>query len=78
MKNKLLKLVVKYFNIKGFMSEMVTEVMDEALTKVVADTANPYDDMAKASLWPLLEKEAVKVIEEKMDLVKVFKLDEEK
>ena len=76
MKNKVLLLVVKYFNIKGFMSEMVCEVLDEALDKVVKDTANPYDDMAKASLWPLLEGEAKKVIEDKLDLSKLLKLDE--
>jgi len=75
MKNKVLALVVKYFNIKGFMSEMISEVIDEALDKVVADSANPYDNMAKASLWPLLEKEALKVVEEKMDLTKILKVE---
>ena len=76
MKNKVLKLVVKHFNIKGFMLEMVADVLDEALDKVVADTKNPYDDMAKASLYPLIEAELLKVIEDKLDLEKIFKLDE--
>jgi len=76
MKNKVLKLVVKYFNIKGFITEIITEVVDEALDKVVAGTKNPLDDMAKAALWPVLEEEAKKVVEEKLDLEKLFKLDE--
>ena len=78
MKNKILMMVVKYFNIKGFMSEMITEVMDEALEKVVVGTANPLDNMAKAALWPVLEVEAQKLIEEKLDLAKIFGLDEAK
>jgi len=77
MKNKLLKLVVKYFNLKGFISDIITEVVDEALDKVVQGTKNPMDDMAKAALWPILEDEAKKIIEEKLDLEKLFGLDEE-
>jgi hypothetical protein len=76
MKNKILSIVVKHFNIKGFMSEMITEVLDEALDNVVKGTKNPMDDMAKAALWPVLEEEAKKLIEEKLDLAKIFKLEE--
>ncbi len=55
---------------------MITEVMDEALEKVVQGTVNPLDNMAKAALWPVLEEEAKKLIEEKLDLAKIFGLDE--
>ena len=76
MKNRILKMVVKYFNIKGFMSEMVTEIADEALEKVVQGSINPMDNMVKAALWPVLEEEIQKLIEEKLDLAKIFKLEE--
>jgi len=77
MKNKLLKLVIKYFNIKGFITEVVTEVLDEALEKVVVGTKNPLDNVAKAALWPVLEEEAVKLIEEKLDMSKILGMEED-
>lgn len=77
MKRKVLELIVKHFNIKGFMSEMVADVLDEALEKMVQDSANPYDNVAKASLYPVVEEKLLEVINEKLDLRQLLKLDEE-
>jgi len=59
------------------MSEMVADVLDEALQKTVDDSKNPYDDLAKASLYPILEEKLLEVIEDKLDLEKILKLNEE-
>jgi hypothetical protein len=76
MKMKLLKMLVKYVNLKGLLIELVCEVADEALDKVVAGTKNPMDNMVKAALWPVFEEEAKKLIEDKLDLEKIFKIEE--
>ena len=77
MKNAVLKLIVKHFNIKGFMSEMVADVLDEALEKMVQDSKNPYDNVAKASLYPVVEEKLLEVIEDKLDLEKILGLKDE-
>lgn len=77
MKRKIFKLIVKYIDLKGLLTEMVTEVMDETLDKVVADTSNPYDDMMKGAMWPVAEKELAKVIADKVDVEKWLGLKEE-
>jgi hypothetical protein len=56
MKTKIFKLIVKYFNLKQFLKDMVNEVLDEALEKVVQSTATPFDNAAKAALYPEVEK----------------------
>ena len=76
MKEKLLRAVVKYLNIKGLAKELVTEVADDLLTKVVEDSSTEFDDMAKAALWPVLEREAVKLIDEKLDMEAILGLKE--
>lgn len=77
MKKRFFKLIVKYVNIKGLLKDLVKEELDELLSKAVASTKTPFDDMAKASLWPVIEEEADKLIEEKVDLEKIFGLKEE-
>jgi len=77
MKQKVLKLVVKYFNIKGFMSEMVADVLDEALEEMVQDSKNPYDNIAKASMYPVIEEKLLEVIDKKLDLEVILGLKDE-
>lgn len=77
MKEKLLKLVVKYINVKGLLKDLVTEVADELLEKAVNSSKTPFDNMAKASLWPVLEEEASKLIDDKLDLEKLFGLKQD-
>ena len=56
-KAKALELVVKHLNVPGLLSDVVDEILEPALDKMVADSSNPYDDMAKAALYPVLETE---------------------
>lgn len=76
MKKQVLELVVKYLDIKGLVKDVITEVADEALKKAVADSSNTYDDMAYAALWPVVEREAVALIEEKLDIAKLLGVEE--
>ena len=39
---------LKHFDLKGFASELMHEVVDPALDELVAKTDNNYDDMLKA------------------------------
>lgn len=77
MKKELLEVVVKNVNLKGIAIDLIDNVIEEALKKVVESTENSFDDMAMASLWPFLEAEVKKLIEEKLDLEKLLGLDEE-
>jgi len=77
MKKELLELLVASIDLKKLANGLVDEVVQKALEKVVADSANPIDDVIMAALWPVLEKEVKKLIEEKLDLAKILKSDEE-
>ena len=76
MKKELLKILADNVNLKGIAYDMIDEVLEEALKKVVADSSNPFDDMLMASVYPILEKEVKKLIDEHLDLDKLLKLDE--
>ena len=60
MKKELLKILADNVNLKGIAYDMIDEVLEEALKKVVADSSNPFDDMLMASVYPILEKEVKK------------------
>tara|TARA_R110000782_G_scaffold189300_1_gene279245 strand:+ start:296 stop:529 length:234 start_codon:yes stop_codon:yes gene_type:complete len=77
MKKELLEILVQSVDLKKLANGVVDNVIEEALKKVVASTTNPFDDMAMASLWPVLEVEVKKLIEEKLDLTKILGLDAE-
>jgi hypothetical protein len=55
-KQKLIELAIKHLNVPGLLADVIDQVLEPALDKIVADSANPYDDMAKAALYPVLEK----------------------
>lgn len=76
MKKELLNVLVKSIDLKVMANGLLDEVLEEALKKVVADTSNQIDDMVMATLWPLFEKEVKALIEEKLDLEKLLKLNE--
>lgn len=76
MKEKVLKVLAQSIDLKGLANGLIDEVIEEALKKVVADSSNTFDDMAMAALWPVLEKEVKKMVEEKLDLANILKLDE--
>jgi hypothetical protein len=77
MKDKLIRLLIESVDVKGLAVGLIDEIIEEALNKVVADSSNKIDDMIMATLWPVLEIEIKKLIEDKLDLKKILKLEEE-
>ena len=55
------------FNLKGFSHGVIDEILEEALKKVVADSSNPFDDILMASVYPVLEAELKKKLDELID-----------
>lgn len=53
-KDKLIEITLK--NGKAYASELVIEVLDPALQKVVADSSNPFDDVMYAAIKEPLKK----------------------
>jgi len=66
MKEKLKEIAVKNFNVVGFGSDLLDLILEPALEKMVSDSANPYDDVAKDALYPVLAPLLKKVLEEKV------------
>lgn len=77
MSDELKKLVVASFNLKGFANGLVDGVVKNALEKVVADSSNTIDDALMPLLYPLLQAEAKKLIEEHLDLGDILGLPSE-
>lgn len=59
-KAKLIELTLKHG--KAYATDMVIEALDPALQKVVADTSNPFDDVAYAAIKEPLKKALIDVI----------------
>lgn len=64
-KEKALKILKDNVNLQGIAFDVIDDVLEEALKKVVADSSNPFDDMLMASVYPVLEKELKELIEKK-------------
>lgn len=62
MKELILKLAVKHFDVPGFVGEVISGPVDMALDKLVKDTELPFDDMMKAALFPVLVAEINKLM----------------
>ena len=77
MKNKVLKLIVKYFNLKGFVVELLDDVVEEAVMKAVAESKTKVDDTFVPMIYPMIEKELIKQINDKLDLEKLLGLSDE-
>jgi hypothetical protein len=56
-KELLIAIAKKNINAPGLINDIIDEVVEKAIDKFIADTSNPYDDMLKAALWPVIEKE---------------------
>ena len=76
-KNDALEVLAESIDLEKLASGLATKVVSKALDKVVADSENTFDDMAKAALWPVLEKEVNELIEKHLDLRKILGLDDE-
>ena len=66
-KKQLLGIVMKNLDISGLLADLLDEVLEPVLKKFVADTANPYDDMLLAAIYPVLEKELKEKLKELID-----------
>ena len=66
-REKLLAMVKKNINIGGVVSDILDEVLEPALQKVVDDSANPFDNMLMATVYPLIEKELKELVEKQVN-----------
>ena len=62
-----IKIIKKNVDVKGIAFDIIDEVLEPALDKVVADSSNKLDDMLKASIYPTLEEKMKELIAEKFE-----------
>jgi len=67
LEKKALDIVKKRIDIAGIISDVLTEIADEALTELVAKSDNKWDDVAKAALWPPLKAELERLSKQLID-----------
>lgn len=77
LKDKALSLLVDSIDLQKLAKGLITDVIEDALQELVDDTTNPYDNMVKASLYPLLEEKILEAIDKKLDLRKILGLEVE-
>jgi hypothetical protein len=77
MKDKILKMVFKYINIKGLLVETIDVVLEEAVMNAVTKSTTKIDDAYAPIFYPILEKELLKLVEDKLDLEKLLGLKDE-
>lgn len=65
MKDQLREIALKNINVKGMALDILDDIIEEALQRVVDNTSNPYDNMIKDLLWPLVRAELARVLDEK-------------
>ena len=58
-----LKILKKNLNLGGLVADEIDQVLEPALQKVVEDSSNPFDDLLKASIYPILRSEIQKLLE---------------
>lgn len=62
-KEKLLENVYEHLDMPSFFNDVLDEILEPALDKIVNDTANPFDNILKNAIYPNLAvklKEAAK------------------
>lgn len=67
--------LLKFINVKELLKELVDVKLEAEIDRIVEKTDNHWDDITKATIYPVLEAEMLLKIEE-MDIVKLLKLDE--
>ena len=63
-----LKLSIK---VKPVAMGIIDDVLEPAIDKIVADTKNPFDDMLKKAVYPMLEAEIKDGISKAIDGLKL-------
>lgn len=76
MKNEVLKMIVKYLDVKGLVMELLDETLEKAIMEAVKKSETTVDDTFVPMIYPLVEAEILKQIETKLDLAKIFGLEE--
>ena len=75
-KKKIFEMLKKNINIGGLAADILDEVLEPALQKVVDDTTNKLDDALMATIYPILEAEIKKQVEKLVN--KLFESNNEK
>ena len=65
-KKNLVEVLLKNINLSGLAVDMLDEVLEEALRKVVADSDNKWDDSIM-ELYTLIEPKLKELIQEQVD-----------
>jgi len=55
-KEKAIAILVKRIDVPGALFDIIDEILEPALDELVKASTNPYDDLAKAALYPILDK----------------------
>lgn len=66
-KAKVLEIIKANVNVPGLMTDLIDQLVEPALDRMVKDTETPFDDMAKAALYAPLVAELKKLGVEKWD-----------
>ena len=69
MKAKVIEVLLKNFNIEGLGVDLLGMVLEPALDEMVKGTDNPYDDMAKAALYPVLSQYLMAEVKKQLDKI---------
>ena len=65
MKKNLVEVLLKNINLSGLAVDMLDEVLEESLRKVVEDSENKWDDSIM-ELYPLIEPKLKELVEEQV------------
>lgn len=71
-----LRMILKYVDLKGLAKESIDIHLDALLERIVAKSKNTIDDSAKALLYPIVEAELLEMVE-RIDIEKLLGIKEE-
>lgn len=67
MDDKFKKIIKDNINLKGFAYSLIDEVLEPALKQLVLDSKSPIDDAMVGLIYPVLELEIKKKVDEFLD-----------
>jgi len=70
------KFILRFVDIKGMLLVLIDEKLEKEIDRIVGRTDNNWDNQAKMLIYPVLEKEMLKVVNE-MDIEALLGLKEE-
>ena len=60
------KMLKERIDLAGIVVDVLDELLEPALQRVVEDTSNPFDDMLKATIYPVLSEKLKELAAEKL------------